>query len=159
MKYSQTSHSKNKLFIAMNNVSFSHHVRLGFFGIFLFVLALSLASVSAETSGLFTYQLIAGGAEVEITDYPTSESGAVDIPERIAGRAVTRIGDDAFRDCGQLTRIGFPDTLTRIGNSAFQGCAQLKTLTFPESLTDILSSAFANCTQLSSVFFKGNARW
>ena len=35
---------------------------------------------------------------------------------------VTRIGDEAFDQCQNLTSVTIPESVTRIGNYAFSGC-------------------------------------
>lgn len=47
------------------------------------------------------------------------------IPSEIDGKTVTRIGEGAFRDNTDLTRVTLPDTITQVGAEAFYGCTSL----------------------------------
>jgi hypothetical protein len=87
------------------------------------LLCISAAPLCAEQFGLFTYQVV--GGTVEITDYPTSETGAVEIPAMINGKPVTSIGRGAFYSCRALTSITIPESVTRIGGFAFEDCRGL----------------------------------
>jgi hypothetical protein len=65
------------------------------FGVWLLViLACMFNGLSAATFGLFTYT--DNGTFITITDYPTSATGAVEIPTMINGKPVTSIGNSAF---------------------------------------------------------------
>ncbi|MBO4602508.1 MAG: leucine-rich repeat domain-containing protein, partial [Salinivirgaceae bacterium] len=118
--------------------------------------------------------------EVEVTryfkDYGNSYSGDVVIPESISlgnkTYSVTRIGDHAFSECGELT-IDIPSSVTSIGSGAFSKCGLesivipesvesigegafcfgwlLKEITIPNSITSIPNRAFQNCSSLASV--------
>lgn len=52
------------------------------------------------------------------------------------------IGNDAFRDCVNLTEVLIPDTTKTICLRSFQGCASLENLVIPESVTSIGKDAF-----------------
>ncbi|MEM6886147.1 MAG: leucine-rich repeat protein, partial [Verrucomicrobiota bacterium] len=78
-------------------------------------------SIQAAQFGDFTYELINTGTEIEITDY-TGTSSEVQIPAVIEGKAVTSVGNFAFRSDDFITAITIPDGVTRIGSSAFQEC-------------------------------------
>ena len=60
-------------------------------------------AVTAETYENLTYSVSDGQAI--ITDCDTSATGALTIPETIAGYPVTSIGVSAFADCAGLTAI------------------------------------------------------
>lgn len=48
-----------------------------------------------------------------------------------AGDTVTRIGSNAFLECGNLTCITIPSSITVIDAGAFDNCAILETIVFP----------------------------
>ena len=104
---------------------------------------------SAETYGDYEYSVRDDGT-VWITGYSGSAE-KVDIPEKIDGKSVTRIGDEAFRFCRNLTSITIPDSVTVIGRIAFYFCTNLRSVTIPDNVTEIYEGAFFNCTSLKSV--------
>jgi hypothetical protein len=62
--------------------------------------------------------------EIWITGYLGSETEVV-IPSEIDGKPVRHIGDDAFKECANLTEITISESVTSIGNSAFSWCTSL----------------------------------
>lgn len=65
--------------------------------------------------------------------------------------SVTEIGNEAFRECQNLTTVSLPENLTSIGNCAFENCSGLTSITIPDSVTSIGSEAFRQCTGLTSI--------
>ena len=86
----------------------------------------------------------------EISKYAGNGATCV-IPGEINGKKVTKIGDNAFIDCTELTSVTIPDGVTSIDETAFLGCTSLTSVTIPDSVTSIKSKAFFNCTSLKSV--------
>ena len=64
---------------------------------------------------------------------------------------VTRIGDNAFEGCSDLTTVTIPAGVTSIGDYAFSGCSGLTTITIPASVTSIGNGAFAGCNNLATM--------
>ena len=87
---------------------------------------------------------------LEISKYAGNSATCV-IPGEINGKKVTKIGDNAFIDCTELTSVTIPDGVTSIDEAAFLGCTSLTSVTIPDSVTSIKSKAFFNCTSLKSV--------
>lgn len=71
---------------------------------------------------------------------------SITIPE-----GVTRIGDEAFKDCSQLEDIILPSSLTTIGNYAFQGCSSIDSIAIPVMVNTIGSYAFSSCDNLVDI--------
>ena len=84
-------------------------------------------------------------------DGNTQISNTITIPSALDGKSVRGVGNDAFKDCLELTNITIPDSVTSIGSSAFAGCGSLTNVTIPDSVTSIGSSAFAGCGSLTNV--------
>ncbi len=94
--------------------------------------------------------------------------GEVVIPE-----GVSKIGDNAFKDCESLTSIQIPDgveviadgafsssslagiqlpdSITRIGKEAFAFCKELKEIVLPPNITHIGYGAFRQCAELENI--------
>lgn len=64
-----------------------------------------------------------------------------------------RIGDEAFRDCTELTFIHLPSGAQQIQPKAFFGCTKLQSITLPSTLTLLKHSAFFNCVSLQHIHF------
>ena len=81
----------------------------------------------------------------------------------IIPQGVTKIEDEAFRGCENLTGIVIPDSVTEIGSWAFHGCENLTSIVIPDSVTTIASGAFRGCMALEKIcvskgkvdYFKG----
>ncbi len=82
------------------------------------------------------------------------------IPSYIGEYPVTRIGDEVFLNCTEITRVVIPDSVTSIGERAFYGCSNLIDLVIPDSVTSFYSSAFFGCSKLieeeNGVYYIGN---
>ena len=63
---------------------------------------------------------------------------------------LTRIGNNAFYGCGELTGLQLPSSLTKIGDYAFKGCSALRTITLPGGLTAIGNECFMGCSALET---------
>lgn len=118
--------------------------------LFFLSLCFTVLSASGLQSGHYTYELINGGAEVAITDYPTAHSGAITVPDLIDGKPVTMIGGDAFYFCRDLTEIYLPSTITAIGVRAFYNCDRLTSMELPSSVVSLSSYAFYNCSSITN---------
>ena len=75
------------------------------------------------TSGDYEYRVLEDGT-AEIMRYRGSAK-FLEIPGKLNGLAVTRIGDRAFSDCENLTGITIPDNVNDIGENPFSYCVNL----------------------------------
>ncbi|MBD5560786.1 MAG: leucine-rich repeat protein [Clostridia bacterium] len=143
----------------------------------------SVQAASTEPAG-FLYNLVGSSVgdnlTVEIAGLADpAATGTLTIPETLDGYSVSKIGNNAFRNCsmtdvelpGSLTHVGesafrscsalqsvsFGDALVAIGESAFQGCGALESVALPDSLQQIGAYAFAACTDLSSAVLPNTA--
>lgn len=97
----------------------------------------------------FTFALEDGNAILTGASDPLS--GAVVLPDTLSGHPVTGIGDDAFKDCADVTAFFLPQTVTSIGSYAFENCTSLAQVILPEDLTEIGEGAFWKCSNLVSM--------
>ena len=96
------------------------------------------------------YNLVEKSKIAEVTSNPNSlYYWDVDIPASIVyggeTYSVTTIGNDAFRDCKELTKVTIPNSVTTIGRRAFKNCSRLNSVNIPNSVTSIDESAFLQC--------------
>ena len=97
------------------------------------------------------------GGTVEIAGMPSPKpEGALAIPEKLGGRIVASIGDEAFADCGELTSVTIPVGVTSIGEEAFARCRWLEDITLPFGVTTIEEYAFFCCSGLKAVSIPGS---
>lgn len=73
------------------------------------------------------------------------------IKEVIIKDGVTSIGNYAFSNCSNLTKVTIPDSVTFIGDNAFYYCENLTEITIPDSVTIIGSNAFYCCRNLTEI--------
>ena len=66
---------------------------------------------------------------------------------------VTSIGNGAFRNCPNLSKVSFPESVTEIMDWAFSECRGLTTVTIPGTVTFLGPSAFHNCSELTTVYY------
>lgn len=66
-------------------------------------------------------------------------------------KAVTSIGDSAFKDCDYLTSVVIPEGVTTIGEFAFAYSGYLAEVVIPETLLSIGKYAFDSCRAISSI--------
>ena len=81
----------------------------------------------------------------------------LDIPSKIEGYPVKRIGLFAFDQCSFLTNVTIPDSVISIEKQAFYLCVNLKSVTIPKSVKTIGQSAFYSCIGLSDVYYTGTS--
>lgn len=109
----------------------------GFVGLDLFA-----TTASAASYGVLKYGIVDG--EAIIYDCDQEASGEITIPSTIDGYPITRIRDEAFYNCKNITSVILPNSLQHIGRSAFFGCNKLTSITIPVSVTSVGSGAFFN---------------
>lgn len=106
--------------------------------------------------GVIIYYNYIGGTELEVTHSTNSSySGTVHIPKMVVfknnTRKVTRIGNEAFRNCKGLRSVSIPEGVTSINLGAFSGCTSLTTVAIPSSMKEIGNSVFKGCTGLTNL--------
>lgn len=79
--------------------------------------------------------------------YQGSKDKAAFIPH-----GVTKIGENAFEGCENLSIILLPETVTKIQHGAFKGCVNLKHINIPTSVIYIGEGVFDGCENLESLY-------
>ena len=81
---------------------------------------------------------------IKVFDYTLSEYTG--IPE-----TVTTIGEHAFKDCTNLSKVNMPFGLISVGDDAFNNCEKLASISFSDQLESIGARAFLKCMNLSKI--------
>ena len=97
------------------------------------------------------FLLIFDKATKTITGVTDKTITTINIPAKINGVAVEKIGFGVFAGCLSLTSVTLPNSVTTIGNSAFGFCSALISINIPDSVTTIGSSTFSDCRSLTSI--------
>ena len=109
-----------------------------------------------EENGIF-YNITSNG-KVCVTyenNSLNSYSGKVTIPNTVTHDGVTymvtAIGEDAFRDCENLTAVTIGDYVTTISQMAFMNCPNLTSIVLGDYVITVEDYAFNCCSNLVSV--------
>ncbi|MBQ5973904.1 MAG: fibronectin type III domain-containing protein, partial [Oscillospiraceae bacterium] len=137
-----TKTEKNRRFFAAAAAILAAALLLG-------LLPLLGAGAHAETSGVYTYEVADGKATITRCD--TAVSGALTIPAKLGGYPVTAIGDEAFWQCYDLTKVTIPSGVTEIGTAAFGRCNALTEVVLPAGLVRLGTRAFFDCYSLTAI--------
>ena len=82
--------------------------------------------------------------------YNCSDLTRISIPN-----SVTSIGEGTFKFCSSLADIALSNNISSIGFRAFESCRGLTSIYIPNSVTKIDAYAFVNCESLTDVFYGG----
>lgn len=89
-------------------------------------------------------------------------SGELKIPSKVEFESkkykVTRIGEGAFGNCGNLQSVVIPTSVKAIGVAAFSTCSNLQSVVIPNSVKTIGAGAFAYCENLQSVVIPNSVK-
>ena len=101
-----------------------------------------------EIEGDYQYSEDSNG-EITITSYLGNEA-IVTIPEKLAGKTVTKIGDNAFINCKTINKVIIQSNIQTVGNSAFKSCSNLQEVVLSEGLIELKPFAFGK-TAIKSI--------
>ncbi len=85
--------------------------------------------------------------------------GDVTIPNIINGVIIKGIGEDVFKDNGNLKSIIIPNTVEYIDSNAFENCIYLQSVTLSNNLYSLGESAFKGCGSLSSIVIPNSVKY
>lgn len=112
-------------------------------------------TVSGDTvSGDFKYSVNADNT-ITIKAY-TGNSAELTLPEKIDGKKVRKIGDNAFYGNIGIKKIVIPEGVTVLGEKSFANCTELKEVVLPETVNKIDNAAFFSCTRLYEITLPDN---
>lgn len=130
-----------------------------------YLLAMMFVGIFQATAADFMvdsicYSII-GDNQVEVTSRDSVKyAGEVIIPATVVNDGityqVTRIGNNAFQGCKELTLIDIPEGITSIGTFAFNGCTRLENVDLPNSLVTLERFAFYSCYSFTSFHIPRN---
>jgi len=123
------------------------------------VLLAVLCAAAAETAGAYgtaiTWTLdgegllrVEGSGELEDGAFWKDIAQAEDIRRVEIREGVTRIGEDAFAGCTELTEVILPESLTALGGGAFDGCDKLAEIKLPDHIREVGGLTFSETTKL-----------
>lgn len=101
------------------------------------------------TDGYYTYTV--KGKNATITDVRKTISGDITVPSELGGYTVTEIGNNAFYNCSEITKLTVPGSVKKIGNRAFHDCYSITDIIIGEGTEYIGSQAFYYCGNLKNI--------
>lgn len=72
------------------------------------------------------------------------------------GKGVTKIGEYAFANCGNLKSIVIPDSVTEVGRDTFLNCYSLKDVKLSKNIKEISYQMFYVCRSLEEIVIPDN---
>ena len=122
----------------------------------------AIGNVIADTAITASANVVSGSFATEelpdgtlcITKFEGTGS-VIDIPDKLDGKTVTKIGDKAFMGNEYVTEIYFSNYITSVGEFAFCNCTALKSVYCSNSVKSIGRGAFANCVSLTEILNLG----
>ena len=109
-------------------------------------------TAGAESYGDYTYRLRTDSeltGTIEITGYSGNNS-ELKIIDNINGNPVTRLADNAFKNCKNLTNVVVPDSVVNMGDYVFYGCVNLDEINIPDDMNYIGKYSFDNTKILNN---------
>ena len=89
-------------------------------------------------------------SSVTITVYLGNASSYI-IPEKLEGKAVTKIEKYAFHEHRELEEVIIPNGVIEIGGHSFYNCRNLQKVIMPDSIRSFGDGAFKNCEKLHTI--------
>ena len=105
----------------------------------------------------FAYTINKDGTTCTITGIGAVTESEITIPLEIDGYSVTTIGDNAFINCTNITKVLLQDSIKHIGKCAFYGCTGLTEITIPASLETYGDKIFYKADNLTTVYYNSSS--
>ncbi len=130
--------------------------------IFIMVLiASSVMTAFADTTYVldgYTYS-VSDNISISLRNWDTSVNTTLTLPDMLANRYFTEVGNWALENCANLDGVDFSNAthLKRIGYESFINCSGIATdLVLPESVETLSVRSFSGCTSIPSITINGN---
>ena len=91
------------------------------------------------------------GQEYYVKSIGSCTAENIVIPAYVDGCKVTRIKDNAFKDCKMVETVTVCEGVTSIGKNAFKDCIALREIILPSVMKEIKEGAFSGCKSLTSI--------
>lgn len=89
---------------------------------------------------------------------PKTVAGTLEIPAKICGLPVDRVGRYAFNNCYLLKSVVIPKSVVEIGSCAFFACEALESVSISDGVKVIEDEAFRGCASLRNLSIPGSVR-
>lgn len=113
--------------------------------------------------GIMYYQIISNSAKEVAISKVNKSATTVTIPQKVKIEGNTykcsTIGENAFKECENLTSVVIPNSITSIRKSAFDGCISLSSVSIPNSVSSIEDYAFRSCKSITSLVIPDNVTY
>lgn len=86
--------------------------------------------------------------------YPGGKAGAYVIPD-----GVTKIGEQAFRDCTYMTSVTIPGSVATIDSGAFEACYNLTRIYFKGNVPRLGKDVFKGADKVTVFYLPGTTGW
>ena len=124
------------------------------------VVPMNIAFAAEQVDGDFVHEPGKGvqNTTTTVTGYKGTEKN-IEIPDKLGGYTVTMVKsgkDKPFKANNTIESVKIPDTVTKISDNAFLGCENLTTVIICANDIEIGKKAFDGCTNLTQVEFAGS---
>ena len=111
---------------------------------------MSIMTNDSSDKSHLKYMVNDESSSVTITVYLGNASSYI-IPEKLEGKAVTKIEKYAFHEHRELEEVIIPNGVIEIGGHSFYNCRNLQKVIMPDSIRSFGDGAFKNCEKLHTI--------
>lgn len=115
----------------------------------------SVGDTIKDDTGELKYVITSLSPNTVKVGYNPMTTGELTLPASITSYgqtySVTAIGENAFFNCRNLTKVTLPATITEIEPQGFAFCSGITTIKMSPAITAIGKGAFYNCSALTSI--------
>ena len=109
----------------------------------------NITAGAATSVDQFEFTQLSDGT-YEVTKF-IGENTEIIVPATYKNKDVTSIGDNAFKDCKNITTVTLTNNITNIGEYAFEYCFKLSSINIPKNVKNIGRNAFSSCYRLKRI--------